>query len=294
MDIDVLVVGSVNQDRRIAVRRIVAPGQTVLADEVRVSGGGKGANQAAAAVRAGARVAFVGAVGDDEAGRELRAELRDAGVDVTELKTVMGVPTGSAFISVADDGENAIIVDAGANAYTSLELHHDELDVAVVLAQAEVPMGVVAATASLAAAAGARFVFNAAPAPAALALVAAGADPLVVNEHEAAELLGTADATTPAAASALRDASGARSLVITLGAEGCIVAEASGVERMTAVLASDVVDTTGAGDAFVGSLAARLALGDGLLAATRFAAAAGSQAVGWVGARPPLDSAGPH
>lgn len=289
MDTDVLVVGSVNEDRMIAVRRHVRPGETILAEGVQVSGGGKGANQAAAVARAGARVAFVGAVGDDESGRTLRAELTALGIDVAELRTVPGVTTGTAFIQVSEDGENAIIVDAGANSHVRVELAADTR-AAVVLAQAEIPPAVVAAAAELAGTIGARFAFNAAPAPASLDEVPRGADPLIVNEHEAAELLGAAAATgTPAeAALALREAAGARSVVVTLGAEGCLVADESGVDAVPAVRVERVVDTTGAGDAFAGALAAALALGASLRDAAAAAAAAGAAAVGWEGARPPV------
>ncbi|GAA2453984.1 PfkB family carbohydrate kinase [Agromyces soli] len=290
MDTDVLVVGSVNEDRMIAVRRHVRPGETILAEGVQVSGGGKGANQAAAVARAGARVAFVGAVGDDESGRTLRAELTALGIDVAELRTVPGVTTGTAFIQVSEDGENAIIVDAGANSHVRVELAPAGTRAAVVLAQAEIPPAVVADAAGLAAAIGARFAFNAAPAPASLDEVPRGADPLIVNEHEAAELLGAAAATgTPAeVALALREAAGAHSVVVTLGAEGCLVADESGVDAVPAVRAERVVDTTGAGDAFAGALAAALALGAPLRDAAAAAAAAGSAAVGWEGARPPV------
>ena len=288
MNVDVLVVGSVNQDRRASVRTLARPGETVLADGTRVSGGGKGANQAAAAARAGAAVAMVGAVGDDDAGRALRAELERAGVDVGELKTVVGVPTGTAFITVADDGENTIVVDSGANAYACLELD-DAVHPAVVLAQLEIPDGTVADAAAFAAAAGARFVLNAAPAPERPERIPAGADPLVVNRHEAARLLGGEEPDPEAAAARLLTTVGAASAVVTLGADGGAVATPNETYRVSAAEAARLVDTTGAGDTFTGALAAALAHGAPLREAVEAAAVSAAEAVGWPGARPSTD-----
>lgn len=286
MNVDVLVVGSVNQDRRASVRSLARPGETVLADGTSVSGGGKGANQATAAARAGASVAMVGAVGDDDAGRALRTELEQAGVDIGELKTVVGVPTGTAFITVADDGENTIVVDPGANAYANVDLDGGTARAAVVLAQLEIPGETVAAAAAFAAACGARFVLNAAPAPERADPIPAGADPLVVNQHEAARLLGGESEDPEAEAARLLKAARAASVVVTLGEAGSTVATPGETYRVPAAAAARLVDTTGAGDAFTGALAAALARGAELRAAVRTAAEAAAEAVGWPGARP--------
>lgn len=290
MNIDVLVVGSANRDWRATVDRLPRPGETLMAREAHFSGGGKGANQAVAAARAGATVALVGATGDDAVGRELRAELEAAGVDTSELKSVVGVPTGTAFITVASDGENVIVVDAGANHYASLDADRDDLRALVVVAQAEVPVPVFAAAARLAARHGARFVFNAAPVPSSIEDVPRGADPLVVNEHEAAILLGSYSGDPEGLGQALLVATQARSVVVTLGSRGSVTATNGGSTRTAATPVERVVDTTGAGDTFTGALAAHLALGRSLPEATSLAAEAAAESVGWQGARPPLAS----
>lgn len=288
MDVDVLVVGSVNRDVILTVQRLPLPGETVMAHRTHVTGGGKGANQAVAVAAAGARVAIVGAVGEDDAGRGLRAELEEAGVDVRELKVVVGVSSGSAFICVDELGQNSIVVDAGANAYASFDPFREDLSAAVVLAQAEIPVGVVAAAARFAAAQGSRFVFNAAPAPQALDRIPPGADPLVVNEFEAAELVGEDGGDPAELGRRLLIEARARSVIITLGVAGSLVVTPDGSTHVPAVEATEVIDTTGAGDTFVGALAARLARPGSLVEAARAGAAAAALSVGWRGARPPL------
>ncbi|MFC4335977.1 PfkB family carbohydrate kinase [Salininema proteolyticum] len=283
MDVDVIVAGSVNQDRKVSVRRLPGPGETVLAEGAGVSGGGKGANQAAAVARAGATVALVGAVGDDEAGEAQRADLRASGVDVSLLRTVPGERTGTALITVSADGENTIVVDPGANARVTAP--DRSVRAAVVLTQAEIPADAIRDTAAAATAIGARFVHNAAPAPA-LSEIPAGADPLVVNEHEAAALLGEAGGRPEETAERLRAAANARSVVVTLGADGSAAADAEGTFRVSATGAAAVVDTTGAGDAYTGALAAALACGEPLHGAVKSASEAGAAAVAWEGARP--------
>ncbi|WP_210480499.1 PfkB family carbohydrate kinase [Naasia sp. SYSU D00948] len=267
----VVVVGSLNVDSVVTVERHPKPGETVLGGDLRTLWGGKGANQAVAAARAGAAVTMVGRVGDDAFGGRYVDRLRELGIDVTGVRVDPDGVTGHAAIAVAADGENTIIVSPGANGRVTVQdlAPVDALgDGDVLLAQLELDLGVVADAARRAARAGARVVLNLAPYADLPADVLALADPVVVNEHEG-ELLERAGLRPP-------------SLLTTLGGDGArwgdLSVPAAPVER--------VVDTTGAGDAFCGALAAALAAGADREEALRAAAAAGAEAVGWVGAQP--------
>jgi ribokinase len=267
----VVVLGSLNVDLVAVVDRQPRPGETVLAQEdLRRYAGGKGANQAVAAAEAGAQVAMVGAVGDDDAGRAYVARLERRGIDVSRVRAVPGQPTGQAWITVSDtDAENMIVVVPGANAHVG-ELELELADGDVLLAQLEVPLAVVAAAASGAHAAGARVVLNAAPYAALPPDLAAVANPVVVNEHEA--LLLADSEVVP------------RSLLVTFGGAGC---SWDGEElEGTPVPDDELVDSTGAGDAFCGALAAALADGAGRREAMERAAAAGGAAGRRRGAQP--------
>ncbi|WP_018657813.1 ribokinase [Actinomadura flavalba] len=268
---DVVVVGSVNADLVVRVERWPGPGETVLGSDYTLHPGGKGANQAVAAARLGGRVALVGRVGDDAHGRFLRDALDAEGVRFAAPPGVSGA-SGVAFITVGPGGENGIVVAPGANARLTPDDVVAARDVvagaAVVALQLEVPVATVLAAARLAR----RAVLNLAPAAGVPDELLALADPLVVNEHEARHLLGG-----PAEAGGLL-ARGARSVVLTLGGDGAVVADASGEVRVPAPRV-DVRDTTGAGDAFTGALCLRLARGDALAAAARFAVRVGAAAV---------------
>jgi ribokinase len=269
----VVVLGSLNVDLVTDVERHPRPGETVLAtSSVRRFAGGKGGNQAVAAAEAGARVAMVGAVGEDEDGARYLTRLASRGVDVSAVRVEPGAATGQAWITVGADSENAIVVIPGANADLTLEDLEPVSDLGqgdVLLVQLEVPMAVVAAAARRAHGRGARVVVNAAPYAALPHDVAALADPLVVNEHEA---LALADSDVVPS-----------SVLVTFGGEGC----SWDGERFdgVAVPLERVVDTTGAGDAFCGALAAALATGADRAAAIRAAAEAGAAAVQRVGAQ---------
>jgi ribokinase len=296
LDNEVVVIGAVNVDSIVTVDHRPAAGARWRAPSPRRRPGGKGANQAAAAARAGAAVSFIGAVGTDPDGAGQIAELERAGVAVAHIQAIEGVPTGSAFITVTPDGDNSIVVAAGANS----ELPPDDAVSAlatavgrraVVVLQTEVPPPVIDAAARLCMQQGVRFVLNNGPAAALAAATLAGADPIVVNEHEAHEVCGAAPRRSSGElARAVRAATAARSAVVTLGADGVLVSTPEQDIAMPAVPAIEVVDTTGAGDAFVGTLAARLALGDDLIAAVREATHAASLAVTWPGARPAADA----
>lgn len=267
----VVVVGSLNVDLVTRVERHVRPGETILGRGLDQLAGGKGANQAVAARAAGAEVLMCGRVGDDAGGIAYRQRLERLGIDCTHVGVDSGQPTGHALICVADDGENTIVVVPGANASVeAAALPGDLSDADVVVLQLEIPLEAVAAVVRAASRRGARVVLNLSPYAALPHDVVAAADPLVVNEHEAS-LLADSD-LLPA------------SLLVTFGAAGAAWdgEQAPGV----AVPADEVVDTTGAGDAFCGALAAALARGADRTAALAAALGAGAEAVRSAGAQP--------
>jgi ribokinase len=289
-DATVVVVGSINEDVVMTVPRAPRPGETVTATSVRRSAGGKGANQAVAAARAGAAVRMVGTVGDDAAGTRMLEDLRSARIDVSAVRTLPGVATGTAYITVTAAGENTIVLNRGANARLSPEDVSAQRDLlagaAVLLAQLEVPVQTVGAAVAAAREAGVHPVVTLAPAQAVPADLLRGLDPLLVNEHEAAFLLGGEHVRAdPEAAARCLLSLGPRSAVITLGGEGAVVAETGGVQRVPAPRRATVVDTTGAGDAFTGTLAGALAQGAALIDAARAGVVAGADAVKRAGAR---------
>jgi ribokinase len=274
----VLVVGSANLDVVLRSPVLPGPGETVLAADVSTGFGGKGANQAVAAALAGASVALVGRVGDDAGGAAYRDRLAGFGVDVRPLLVTPGERTGTAYVMVADDGENAIVVDPGANAaLRPADLGPvDELRPGdVVLVQCEIGPDVVAAAVRRGHGVGARVVLNLAPYAELPTDLLALCDPVVVNAEEAARL---ADASTGT------PSGGPGSLLVTRGAAGATWGELS--EPALSVPPGDVVDTTGAGDAFCGALAAALAAGADRAGALRQALAAGADAVRRLGAQP--------
>jgi ribokinase len=285
----VVVVGSINEDVILQLGRSIRPGETVTAERVERLPGGKGANQAVAAAAAGAKVAMIGAVGDDPAGIRMVEDLRDRGVSTESVRTANGVNTGAAYITVTPDGENTIVLDPGANALVDSAAVAEAWPVlptaSVLLSLLEIPLGAVTAAVRLAANTGLRPVVTLAPAQPVPAELLIGLDPILVNEHEAAFLL-QADSlgdAQDAAKELLR--LGPASAVVTLGPTGAAVADSSGARLLPAVPVRKVVDTTGAGDAFAGALAAALAHGADLDAAVGAGLHAGAKAVGRRGAR---------
>jgi len=264
----VAVVGSLNLDLVIRVAELPGPGETVSGGDLFRNPGGKGANQAVAAARLGRRVAMVGCVGDDQAGHELLASLEAAGVDGSRVRVVEGVPSGTACITVSEDGENQIVVSPGANA----RLTPDDVaaaaavrSAAVTLLQLEVPLETVAAAAR---AAGGRVVLNPAPVRALPAELLGRIDVLVPNRVELARLAGGPVPRTVEQAAELAGRLGGRAVVVTLGADGALVVEDGRAGHVPAVPVRPV-DTTAAGDAFCGGLADALAGGAGLQEAAR-------------------------
>jgi ribokinase len=286
----VVVVGSINEDVVLLVSRAPQPGETLTAEQTTRRAGGKGANQAVAAARAGATVRMIGRVGEDATGERMLEDLRREGVDAGAVTALAGVATGTAYITVTADGENTIVVDPGANARLSADdvtSHRDALaGAAVMLAQLEVPVATVATAVRAARDAGARPVVTLAPAQEVPAELLAGLDPLLVNEHEAGFLLGVDDVVddVPGGARRLLDL-GPKSVVITLGPQGAVLADSDGVRQLPALEVKEVVDTTGAGDAFAGVLASALARGASLSEAVQAGLVAGAESVGRAGAR---------
>src|SRR4051794_27150707 len=278
---DLLVVGSANADLVIGVERRPGAGETVLGSDLAVHPGGKGANQAVAAARLGARTALLARVGDDAHGRLLLDSQRAAGVDTVGV-LVGGAPTGVALITVDPSGDNSIVVSPGANGRLTPadiraagSLFHASR---VVSAQLEIPLETVVEVVRILSP-DSRFVLNPSPPRPLPQEVLAVCDPLIVNEHEARVILGEArvgDTPEDWARSLL--AQGSRSVVVTLGAEGALVASAEGVTRVPSVRV-DAVDTTGAGDAFTAALAWRLGSGSSLAQAAAYAARVGAAAV---------------
>jgi ribokinase len=288
----VTVVGSANQDILAQVERLPSPGETILGHDLVIAAGGKGLNQAVAAARAAARTAFVGLVGDDPAGANLRSILSGEGIDIRALGRA-GPITGRALIAVAGDGDNQIIVVPGANwAMTPryVDDHRDRITHAsVLLCQLEIPLEAVERALSLAHTAGVCTLLNAAPPRPLEHDLLALVDVLLVNEHEAAILASLAVASIADAELAGRAlvAQGCGAAIVTMGAAGAVLVSSAGVRHQPA-FAVPVLDSTGAGDAFAGGLAARLAAGDDLEAALHWATAAGSLAVTTFGAVPSI------
>ena len=287
---DVFVLGSINQDFVLKVERRPEPGETVTNAELSTHNGGKGANQAAAAALLGASVAFLGRVGDDEFGEPLVQALEEKGIDTILIKPASGTPTGAAFITVTPDGENAITVAPGANRSLTpgdVEAAADEIgEAGVFVAQMEVPVQAVLRAVEVAAEKGTRALVNLAPTFEVPRELLEKLDPLVVNEHEAAFLLGREVEGVKGALSAAPEllSSGPRSAVITIGEDGAVLADGESVEHLPAPEV-DVVDTTGAGDAFVGALATQIARGASLREAVAYAVRAGAAAVTKEGAQ---------
>ena len=289
----IAVVGSANTDLTVAAGRLPAPGETVLGGALQTAGGGKGANQAVAAARAGAQVAFVGRVGDDAFGQQTRERLQREGVDTQNLITDEHEPSGVALIIVDQHGENLIAVAPGANWRVSAEDVYAARDLLaaadLVLVQLEIPREAVQAAAEVAHEAGKAVLLDPAPAPApedGVELLKQ-ADYVTPNRAEAARLLGLDAAEPPEALARRLCEQGPRAVFLTMGADGACVCERRDCLHVAAPRVR-AVDTVGAGDCFAGALAVALAAGASVAEAARFATCAATLAVQRPGAQPAM------
>jgi len=280
----ITVVGSANIDLTFRAQRLPRPGETVFGSHFFQGFGGKGANQAVAAARLGGRVAFVGKVGHDDFGRATREQLVSEGIDVTHLGTDPDRPTGTAAILVDDAGENAIVGVPGAN----LGLGPEDVQAAadllrssrIVLAPCETRIETLTEAFRIANAAGAMCLLNPAPARDLPEELLSGIDVCIPNESELRQLTGRPidSIEDVAAAAQVLGAVGRARIIVTLGARGVLVWDASGWDHILGVSVA-TVDTSGAGDAFCGAFATYLAAGDSIIDAARKANEAAARSV---------------
>ena len=285
----IVVAGSLNADLTIYCERLPLPGETLHGSGFAVNPGGKSANQAVAAGRLGGNVTLIGAVGNDPNGDMLLASTAGAGVDVSHVRRVEE-PTGVAVISVEDSGENSIIISAGANGTLTANAIDPALfeGAGVVCLCLEVPAETVLAAAQAGHDAGATVLLNLSPYAPITDKLARLTGVLLVNSHEASQFLGglamppsDAPASDWLAAVEQFAGRGLAKVLVTLGPAGSMVLDSTNADEPAVWIAPtkvNAVDTTGAGDAFTGSIAARLAAGDSLVEAARYASVAAALA----------------
>ena len=288
----VVVVGAINVDLVVVAPRLPGPGETVVGGGLQTYGGGKGANAAVAAARAGATVHLVGAVGSDDTGIAALAELRESGVDVDGVAVLPNESTGVALIVVDERGENQIAVGAGANAAVPVDHIRESLrsllpSAGCVLVSTEIPAAAVAAAVEEAFTARVRCILNPAPVLPVVAELLQRGPILTPNGSELSDLATlVGDEIGSATADAQRLAALTHHpVVVTQGGNGVLVVTADGLVQLVPAPSVEVRDTTGAGDTFNGVLAARLAMGDDLATAVPVAVVAASLSVAEVGAR---------
>jgi ribokinase len=283
----IVVLGSVNADLVLRCERLPRPGETVHGEDFQTVPGGKGANQAVAAARLGGRVEFIGCVGDDAFGATARTTLEREGVGTAGLRTQAGMPTGIAMILVERSGQNSIALAAGANAMLDVaQVDGAAATIAcasLLVCQLESPLAAVQHAIGIARRHGVPVLLNPAPArPLAPALLGE-VDILVPNESEAAVLIGASGALDPAAAATALREQGATTVILTLGGEGVCIADERGTRRSSAPPVQ-AIDTTGAGDTFIGAFAVARQEGLGTDEAVRFAQRAAAISVTRAGA----------
>lgn len=288
--IDILVIGSLNADLVVRAPRFPQPGETISGDDLHTIPGGKGANQAVAAARQGASVAMLGRVGTDGFGDFLLNNLKQNQVDVSNVQRD-NASTGTAIIVVDANGQNSIVLSAGANGnVSSADVDHaSSLTPGLILLQLEIPTPTVLHAAQFAKANGARVILNPAPAKPLPDDLIRLADFIIPNETELSLLTGLEvkdSASAEAAAKALLKR-GAENVIVTLGSKGALIVSDDRVMQVDAYQI-DVVDTTAAGDAFIGGFASSLLHGLELKDAVRYANACGALAATKFGAQPSL------
>jgi len=291
----IIVVGSSNTDMIIKLERIPRPGETILGGEFVTAAGGKGANQAVGAACAGGQVTFIARVGRDMLGEQAVAGFMRHGINVDHVLRDPAAPSGVALIFVAKDGENSIAVAGGANGRLSSADVKKAAKVfagaSVLVMQLETPLATLQTAAELAAKAGVRVILNPAPARPLPDKLLRHVSVLTPNETEAELLTGiavTTDTSAAKAAAKLR-ARGVETVILTLGARGAFIADATGSRRVPGFKVK-AVDTTAAGDIFNGALAVALAEHQPLDQAVRFANAAAAISVTRLGAQPSAPS----
>lgn len=289
----IVSLGSINMDRVVRCTRLPLPGETVTSHDSEEVCGGKGANQAVAAARAGGDVSMIGRVGDDDLGRTMLTNLQDFGVDTDCVGVTPGTQSGLAIVAVEQSGQNSILVIPAANGSVSSEdVTASEPLIAeadVILLQMEIPIPAILTAIDIARRNTTRIVFDPAPVPKSHIHQLIQVDLICPNEHEASELTGrTVDDIQDAerAAHALLQ-QGAKDVIITLGEKGSAMLSQGKFHHIPAYKI-DAIDTTAAGDAFTGALAVRWAETDDLLDAVNFASAAGAIAASSPGAQPSL------
>ena len=284
MSANVVVIGSLNVDLTVVADHLPQPGETVLGGRFGTHDGGKGANQAVAAARMGVRVSMIGAVGTDAHGERAVGSLAAEGIDTSRVRRLDDQPSGVAIVAVGPRGENQIVVAPGANA--ALELDDDDRALIgaadIVLTGHEIPAAATIDALRTAHAAGVTAILNPAPARALSAEILSLGPILTPNEHELVVAIGN-DVTDNALDELAARHNGP--IVVTQGPAGALLAQGERRDRFDGRLAPRVVDTTGAGDAFCGVLAARLAEGRSLDEAIVAANAAGALSVAAAGAR---------
>ncbi len=288
MSTSVCVVGSINMDLVVRAERFARPGETLLGGAFEVHPGGKGANQAVAASRMGAQVSLVGCLGDDDWGSKLRGVLAGEGIDIQRVRTCEKEHTGIGFVTVVPSGENSIVVASGANWRCTPEDIEEASGIIaeadVLLLQAEIPFETNRRAIEIALKSNTVILLNAAPAEGLSTDILRDVDLLVVNRDEAATLVGDDEREVAPTGLARRLASfGPDRVVITLGAEGAIHFNGQEMKSFEA-FPVDCVDSTGAGDAFVGALATMRAEGERLKDSVRYGCAAGALASSVAGA----------
>jgi ribokinase len=288
----ILVIGSLNMDLVVRCEDLPQRGQTIIGSDFFTAPGGKGANQAVGAARLGAQVSMAGCVGRDAFGKTLVEGLRDAGIRTEDVASVAR-PTGTALITIDAAGGNTIVVISGANMLCDAALVDKAIagvgGPGILLLQHEIPVAANARAAQVAREAGWYVILNPAPARAIPAELLRLVDLLTPNETEAAAITGRAisDRADALAAAKSLVAMGARSVIATLGDAGALYCDASRALHCPA-LAVEAVDTTAAGDAYVGALAAALARGQSVEHGLAYAACAAGRAVSLLGAQPSL------
>jgi len=291
---NIVVVGSLNMDLVVRMPQIPRPGETLLGGVFKTFPGGKGANQAVAAARLGAHVTMIGCIGDDGFGKEMRVALESEGIDTTHVLVRPEAATGVALIQVDAQGQNSIAVASGANfCLTGADVEKamqtiGEFDVLVM--PLEIPLETIYTAAKIASYRGAKVLLNPAPAQVLTKELLELVDVLVPNESEIASMAGMPVKSTSDVSKAVPKLLrlGVKNLIVTMGDHGAVLFDEKGQEVLIPACQVQAVDTTAAGDCFVGALAVALCEGRSLLPAAEFASAAAALSVTREGAQPSL------